>query len=92
MSSRIECITKPDPHSSHEAIQYVGGTRANGGHFYIPRAECANDIRTGRESYYVQVGRDTIAVTAYEKQGVWYIRTKPDNTQKDNLLNLPQCG
>lgn len=91
MASQITCITKPDPHSSHEAITNVGGTKANGGRFYITRTECANDITTGRESYFVQVGSDKVDVTAYERNGTWYIKTKPDYTQKDNLLSLPQC-
>lgn len=92
MASRIECITKPDVNSSHEAILNVGGSRANGGRFYISRTECANDIRLGRESYYVHVGGYQIDVTAYERNGTWYIRTSPDATQKDNLLSLKQCG
>ena len=30
MAGQITCITKPDPHNSHEAITHVGGVRANG--------------------------------------------------------------
>jgi len=91
MASQITCITKPDAHSSHEAITNVGGIRASGTRFYITREQCASDIRFGRESYFVRVGTDQVAVTAYERNGTWYIRTKPDHTQKDNLLNLPKC-
>lgn len=91
MASQIKCITKPNAHSSHEAITHVGGARSNGGYFYITRTECANDIRTNRESYFVQVGNDKVDVIAYEKGGVWYIKTKPDSTLRDNLLSLPPC-
>ncbi len=37
MAGQITCITKPDPHNSHEAITHVGGVRANGTGFYITR-------------------------------------------------------
>jgi hypothetical protein len=91
MSDQITCITKPDAHNTHEAITHVGGTRQGGTRFYITRQECANDIRGGTKSYFVHVKPDTIPVTAYQREGQWFIRTKPDRTQKDNLLNLPQC-
>jgi hypothetical protein len=91
MTSRITCITKPDAQDHHEAITAVGGTRASGVTFNISRTTCADDIRFKRDSYDVKVGNDQIDVTAYEKGGTWYIRTKPDKTQRDNLLNLPKC-
>jgi len=51
MPRQITCITKPDVHSSHEAITHVGGSS-----FYITREQCADDIRFRRESYFVHVG------------------------------------
>lgn len=91
MPSQITCVTKPNRYSSHEAITYVGGVRGGGNSFYITRQACADDIRLGRESYFVQVGRNRIDVEAYQKNGVWFIRTRPDHTQQDNLLSLPEC-
>jgi Protein of unknown function (DUF3892) len=91
MASQITCITKPQPHSHHEHITNVGGVRPNLGRFYISREECAGDIVTARESYFVRVGQTQIGVEAYQRNGVWFIKTRPDQTQKDNLLNLPQC-
>jgi len=91
MADRITCITKPDAQDHHEAITAVGGTRASGVHFNISRTTCADDIRFKRASYFVKVDNDETVVTAYEKNGTWYIRTKPDKTQTDNLLSLPKC-
>jgi hypothetical protein len=91
MPSRITCITKPHPQSPLEHITNVGGTRASGTSFYITREECARDIDNRREPYYVQVGRDTVAVETYTMHGQRFIKTKPDQTQKDNLLSLPPC-
>jgi hypothetical protein len=91
MAKQITCITKPHPQSDHEAITHVGGLAGGSNRFYIPRTQCAMDINAGRESYFVHVGQYQIGVEAYQKNGNWYIRTKPDATKKDNLLSLPQC-
>ncbi len=93
MASQITCITKPDRYNSHEAITDVGGKRANGVGFNTTRQQCADDIRFGRDSYFVQVGRYRVEVTAYQNNygGPWFIKTEPDETQKDNLLSLPGC-
>jgi len=94
MASQITCITKPDRENTHEAITAVGGVRANGAHFYISRQDCADDIRFNRDSYFVQVGRYKVGVTAYQRPGggPWFIKTEPDETKKDNLLSLPGCS
>ena len=92
MTDRITCITKPaESPDHHEAITAVGGTRASNVTFNISRTTCADDIRSKRASYYVKVGSNEIGVTAYERNGTWYIKTEPDNTKKDNLLSLPRC-
>jgi len=95
MASQITCVTKPDRYSTHEAITYVGGRRANGigVPFYITREQCADDIRYRREDYFVHVGGNTIGVEAYQLKtsGPWFIKTYPDATKKDNLLSLPEC-
>lgn len=91
MASQITCITKPHPHSSLEHITHVGGVRGGGVRFYITREECAADIDSGRESYFVRVGTDRVDVMTYVLNYTKYIKTKPDYTQRDNLLSLPQC-
>ncbi len=86
MAKQITCITKPDRYSDHEAITHVGGAG-----FYITRQECANNIDSGRESYFVSVGGFTTTVATYSKNGVKFIKTRRDATLKDNLLSLPEC-
>jgi hypothetical protein len=86
MNRQITCIVKPNVHSTHEAITEVGGPG-----FRVSRTECANDIVARRHNYHVKVGLYDVAVTAYERNSTWYIKTKPDSTQKDNLLSLRQC-
>ena len=91
MPHQITCITKPDPHSSHEAILRIGGIAANGTHFNISREDCYDNIKGGHV-FHVKVGNADAKVEAYQRNGQGkYIRTFPDATKKDNLLNLPQC-
>lgn len=91
MPSQITCITKPDRENTHEAIQYVGGIRGSGSQFYISRRECADDIDSGRDSYFVHVGLYKTNVTTYQRNGEKFIRTNADATTTDNLLSLKSC-
>ena len=91
MRSQITCIKKLPLHSSHEAIMRVGGVRADGERFNIPRHECAEDILNGVETYCVLVRGVLVNVVAYESNGGKYIKTKPSKDQADSLLDLDQC-
>jgi hypothetical protein len=86
MAVQITCITKPDRYSDHEAITHVGGSG-----FKITRQQCANNIDSGAESYFVHVAGYRTEVTTYVKNGVKFIKTRADATKKDNLLSLPEC-
>jgi len=85
MARQITCVTTRD-RTHHEHITRVGGSWGN-----ISREDCANDIRLRREDYFVLGGSHRADVEAYQSQGVWYIRTYPDSTKRDNLLSLPDC-
>ena len=99
MPSQITCIVKqrivdaaePRPDSLHEAIGRVGGVRTDGERFNIARQTCADDILNGDETYCVMVYGVQMDVTAYEKNGEKFIRTKPNRHGVDNLLSLDQC-
>ncbi len=93
MASQITCITKPGGHhNTHEHITHVGGVRSDGAKFYITRQRCADDIDSRADSYFVRVGQNQATVTTYLKNGVKFIKTTPDSTTKDNLLNLQDCS
>jgi hypothetical protein len=99
MASQITCITKLRsagitnlrPESLHEAIGRVGGVRMDGERFNIARQQCAEDILNGVESYGVMVYGVQMSITAYEKNGEKFIRTKLNRNQVDNLLSLDPC-
>ena len=86
MAREITCILTAS-RQHHEHITRVGGP----GYATISREQCADDIRFGRETYFTRGGGMRAEVEAYQNRGIWYIRTTPDATRKDNLLSLPDC-
>src|SRR5258708_37166461 len=97
MPSQITCVTilrisgVTSPERLHEAIRRVGGVRMDGERFNIARQECAEDILNEVESYCVMVYGVQMSVTAYEKDGEKFIRTRPNKNQVDNLFSLEPC-
>ena len=85
MARQITCILTTS-REHHEHITRVGGSWGT-----TSREDCANDIRSGRETYFTMGGGMRAQVEAYQLKGSWYIRTTPDATRKDNLLSLPDC-
>jgi hypothetical protein len=85
MARQITCILTTS-RNSREHITRVGGSWGN-----ISRQDCADDIRFRRDTYFVIGGGRQVNVEAYQSNGVWYIKTYPDDTTKDNLLSLPDC-
>jgi hypothetical protein len=97
MPSQITCVTKLRtteirPESLHEAILRVGGVRMDGERFNISRQQCAEDILDEVESYCVLVYGVQMNVTAYEKNGEKFIKTRPNRDYVDSLLSLDPCG
>jgi Protein of unknown function (DUF3892) len=88
---QITCINKPDRNSSVEHITHVGGsTWKLTVETVMQRIESTG---SDHENFYVRVGgteTDVIVVAASANKRK-HIRTKPDATQRDNLLALPEC-
>ena len=55
------------------------------------REEAIAYIESGNYAFHVQVGRDDVPVTVAIRNGVKYLKTRPDHTTRDNLLSLDQC-
>jgi hypothetical protein len=99
MPSQITCVTKRNtagdadlhPEDLHEAIRRVGGVRMDGERFNIARQQCAEDILNDVGSYCVMAFGVQTVVTAYEKNGEKFIKTRPNNNQVDVLLSLEPC-
>jgi len=87
----ITCINKPDRQSLVEHITHVGGYGA--GQWKLPVEEVIRRIEGRIEGFFVCVGVDETDVFVVSPTGRRkHIRTNPDLTKLDNLLNLPVCG
>jgi hypothetical protein len=93
MSFEVICITKPDVNSSHEQITHIGYYESmNQPRVIIPVEDAIKRIELYDRAFHVYAG-PKIALLKVERQqdGKAYIKTVPDELQKDNLLNLPRC-
>jgi hypothetical protein len=79
------------PERLHEAIRRVGGVRRDGERFNIARQQCAEDILNEAKSYCIMVSGVQMNVTAYEKDGEKFIRTRQNKSHVDSLLSLDPC-
>ncbi len=63
------------------------------GQFWSPRmkADAINDIKTGAHTYYVPWKSGRTEIRVVEGQYGEYLRTDRDNTEVNNLDDLPDC-
>lgn len=88
---QITCINKPDRNSPVEHITHVGGFGTS--QWKLTVEEVIRRIESGQEAFFVKVGADVSDVIVVDASLMRrkHIRTKPDSTQRDNLLSLPEC-
>ena len=86
MATRISCII-PDPKDPTNRIVGVGGL------FGWTEWEdvVIGEIEDGA-NYYVEVGVERAAVIVAERDGRKYLRTDPDKTEENSLIDLPRCS
>ena len=92
MTKKVTCINKPDRNSRYDAIQRLGGVKADGARWGCTRQECVDYIKSGNYQFYVEVGSHRVYLIVQKSaSGLDYVRTDPDQDTKDNLLSLPEC-
>jgi hypothetical protein len=92
-SYQVICITKPNANSSHEHITHIGFFSSPVHPTQIITVEEAiKRIDANLLEFYVSTPSVTTFIKVERPIGKKaYIRTVPDHTEKDNLLNLPHC-
>ncbi|MFA6245603.1 MAG: DUF3892 domain-containing protein [Mucilaginibacter sp.] len=91
-SYQVVCITKPDVDSSHEHITQIGYKGTDGLVYLISVKTAIERIEKNSKEFYVSAANETVYVIVYERDNKKFIKTKPDDTKKDNLLKLRQCN
>ncbi|MCX6168675.1 MAG: DUF3892 domain-containing protein [Ignavibacteriales bacterium] len=88
---RVSCINKHEHYNPHERIINIGGVNLDGSRWKMAQQKVIVAIKKGEYAFYVKVGNYETNVIVSTHNGNEYIKTLPDATGKDNLLNLPEC-
>ncbi|MDB5122348.1 MAG: hypothetical protein JWP94_477 [Mucilaginibacter sp.] len=90
-SYQVVCITKPNADSTYEHITQIGYDD-DGTVYLIPASTVIKRIEANDKEFYVKAAGETVYLIVYERDDKKFIKTKPDDTKKDNLLKLRQCN
>jgi hypothetical protein len=88
---RVSCINKRDHYNPYERIINIGGIYSDGKKWKMTQQEAIEATNKGEYAFYVRVGSFEANIIVSTDNGHEYLKTFPDGTGKDNLLNLPEC-
>jgi hypothetical protein len=86
----VSCITKTDKNNPHEKISHVGGIHKDT-FWKVPIDEAIHNIEMGFFIYYVGKNGIEVDLEIATRDGNKYLKTKNDDTEINNLLELKQC-
>jgi Protein of unknown function (DUF3892) len=94
MSIRITCIKKDSGNheNKHTPISELGWkNESTGATGKKTRVEMYDWVNEGNSAYVKADGNKAELEALKTAKGTKYVRTKPDDTKKDNLLELDEC-
>jgi len=87
MADKVTCIVKGDyRHSDCRCITEVRTSTSS-----YSRQQAHDLVKQSPGSLYVESAGVRANVIAAEREGLKYVRTRPDDTTADNLLSVPSC-
>lgn len=89
----VTCVEKADTRFSDcRCVTRIGLVSENGGWTgSVSREDAYNIVSQGQDRLWVPRGRDYVEVVAAHRDATRYVRTEPDDTTADNLLQRPNC-
>jgi len=92
-SIEVKCINKSNRPNTHERIQFIGGTKADGTRWKISQKDAIDGIESGKWAFHVgntllSTVKVIVSTSASRNK---YIKTENDGEQPNNLLSLPEC-
>lgn len=88
MAERVNCIVKGESHlySDCRCITQIGTSTRR-----YTREQAHDKVKISPGSLYVERGGSRANLVAVTRGTLKYVRTAPNDTTADNLLNLPSC-
>lgn len=92
-SHEIKCINKSDRYNIHERILSIGGINNDKTRWKLSLNAAIKGIEDGNWTFYVNntYGQRVNVIIAKTVLGNKYLKTEADTTEKNNLLELPEC-
>ena len=92
MAIRITHIRKPDRDNRYEAISHYGTSDTTDGTFgVIERASLISQLETNGLYAYVSEDGNQAICDIKDNGNIRFLQTRPDASEANNLLSLPQC-
>lgn len=93
MAYRVECVTidESSDYDDCRCIESIGiPTESGGTNTYSP-AQIHDRIEQDGDTFFVEENGEWTFLDAVEREGTKYVRTEPNDTEDDNLLQQPSC-
>jgi Protein of unknown function (DUF3892) len=89
MAEKVTCIVRGEAHL-HSDCRSVTKITADNWRTYT-RQEAYEKVKSSPGSIIVEGGGKTAPLIPAEREGTKYVRTRPDDTAADNLLQVREC-
>lgn len=89
MAERVTCVVRGDRGKYSDCRCITELRTANGTR--LLRLEAHYLVKATPGALYVERRGSRVDVVAAEREGLRYVRTEPNDTDKDNLLQLDEC-
>ena len=89
-SHLVRCITTTDKMEDHKIISHIGGKYGDN-HWWMSVEDAIKKIELEGFSFWVSRNGKKVAVVVATREGTKYLKTDPDDSTNNNLLELPAC-
>jgi hypothetical protein len=91
MAYLVACTEKASVDSPYRKIKAVGGVRRDGTKWKRSIERVINEIESGEQTYYVNVGGAAPNLVVDVHEGVKFLKTAQEKDGPTTLLSLPDC-
>lgn len=93
MAYPVECVTIDDSseYDDCRCIELIGIPSKSGGTNTYTPARIHDRIEDEGHSFFVEENGNRAYLDAVEREGTKYVRTEPNDTEDDNLLQQSTC-